>query len=246
MIKPSTLFFFYLAFFAVSHAAQGNDESCTVDDHPCLFRMIETQAEQIDESRWRNYAYRDLAVSKAMDDDYEGAVALIAKINNPDTQAMTIRAIGMAIAKHRELSDETYKSVFAMLDEATETIDDPGARDIAYTYIAMAEAFAGLDADATETTQIMNNSALRNKAYAETAEIQAERGGFSAAMASINAIDSLAFKNKALGIVSGIMVEQEKYGEALQAASAITNPTKKVEALQAILNRRQNLTEPAP
>lgn len=239
-MKPSTLFFTLLLFLTSPAFAQ-QETPCTASDHTCLFETIETEAAKITESRWRNYAYRDLAVSKAMDGDYDGAITLIGKIDNADTQAMTIRAIGMAVAIHQDLSEETYRMIFKKLDGAAETITNSGAKDIAYTYIAMAEAFAGLDQDATETTANMTNPALKHKAFGETAEIQADRGDFDAAMNSINAIDSLAFKNKALGIVSGIFVKQQKYDEALKAAQAITNSTKKVEAIQKILNARQNL-----
>lgn len=195
------------------------------------------------ESRWRNQAYRDLAVSKAMDGHYDASVALISKIDNSDTQAMTVRAIGMAVALHKELDVETYRSIFKKLDVKAATIKDSGAKDIAYTYIAMAQAFAGLDNDATKTTDNMVNPALKHKAFGETAEIQAERGDFTQAMKSINAIDSTAFKNKALSIISSIFVKRGEYHYALQTAQMITNSSKKARALQKILNTHQGLNK---
>jgi len=242
-MKQSALFFMALLFFAPFHGVSAQGKNCDVNDTLCLFNIVETEAAKITEGRWRDHAYRDLAVSKAVSADYDGAVALIARINNPDTQAMTIRAIGMAIAIHQNLSDDTYRMVFAKLDKAAETITNEGAKDIAYTYIAMAEAFAGLDADAAKTMSNMKNSALKYKAYAETAEIQAGRGDFKAAMASINAIHSLSFKNKALGVISSIFTKQKKYDEALNAAQSITNPTQKAEAVQLLINHRQNLVK---
>lgn len=240
-MRPSTLFFAALIFFTPFQVISAQERNCDVNDTACLFTIIETEAAKITESRWRNHAYRDLGVSKAMAGDYDGAAALVAHIDNPDTQAMTIRAIGMAVAIHQDLSDDTYRTIFAKLDKAAEIITNAGAKDIAYTYIAMAEAFAGLDADAAATTNNMSNPALKHKAYAETAEIQANRGDFNAAMSSINAIDSLAFKNKALATVSGIFAKQKQYEAALKTAQAITNPTTKAQAVQNILNHRQNL-----
>ena len=184
---------------------------------------------------------RDLAVSKAMEGDYDGAVALIGRIDNPDTQAMTVRAIGMAVALHRDLDDQTYKNIFQKLSVASGNIKDSGAKDIGYTYIAMAQAFAGLDDDATLTTQAMTNLALKHKAYGETAEIQAERGDYTRAMASIMAIDSDAFRNKALEIVSGIFVKRGEFDHAFNTAQKITNPQRKAESLQKLLNVQQGL-----
>lgn len=238
MIRTSTILLFTLLISISSTMAQ---EKCVVDNHTCIFSMIENEATSMSESRWRNQAYRDLAVSKAMESDYDGAAALIDKINNPDTQAMTVRAIGMAMALHKNLDDATYRTIFEKLDTKAATIQDSGAKDIAYTYIAMAQAFAGLDADATKTTDNMTNPALKHKAFGETAEIQAERGDYAQAMQSINAIDSAAFKNKALGIVSAIFVKRGEYNYALETASKITNSAKKVSALQKILNTRQGL-----
>ena len=105
----------------------------------------------------------------------------------------------------------------------------------------MAQAFAGLDDDATLTTQAMTNPSLKHKAYGETAEIQAERGDYTRAIASITAIDSDAFRNKALNTVSAIFVKRGEFDYALNTATQITNAQKKVDAIQNILNTRQGL-----
>ncbi len=207
--------------------------------------MVSKEIEKITEPRWRNNAYRDLAESMAFHDNIDGAIALVDKIDNADTQAMTIRAIGMVLAIHKNLSDTEYKEIFKKLDTKALVINDEGARDIAYTYIAMAQAFAGLDDDATRTTDAMVNPALKHKAFGETAEIQAERGDFDAAMASINLIDSTAFKNKALGIVSDIFVKKDELDNAFNVSQNITNPTKKAAALQKIINAKIGLDEVA-
>jgi len=180
---------------------------------------------------------------QAFNSDIDDAIAIIDKIDNPDTQSITVRAIGMVLAIHRDYTDEQYRDIFKKLDDKVLIISDEGARDIAYTYIAMAQAFAGLDSDATKTTDSMQNPALKHKAFGETAEIQAERGDYDAAMTSINLINSTAFKNKALKIVSDIFVKRHELNQAYKAAMKITNPTKKASSLQKIINAKIGLNE---
>jgi hypothetical protein len=239
MIRFSTILLICLTFIPPTYAKT----LCNNGTTSCLIEMIEDTVSQISEPRWRNQAYRDLAISKGFKGNYDAAALLVNRIDNPDTQAMTIRAIGMAIAIKQDLSDTTYKRAFARLDKAAQTITNEGAKDIAYTYIAMAQAFAGLDNDATKTTIQMTNPALRHKAYAETAEIQAERGADAEALKSINAIESVSFKNKALGVVASIYIKKEKTDKALELAMMITNPTKKAHTLQKILNHQQGLSK---
>ena len=242
-MKTSTILLLTILLFPLTPAAQETAKPCPINDHPCLFNEIRQTADNIEEPRWRDYAYRDLAVSLVFNGQVDEGISLIDKIENPDTQAMTIRAIGMAKAIHQNLDEATYKSIFQKLDKKAATITNPGAKDIAYTYIAMAQAFAGLDTDAVKTTEAMTNPALKHKAHGETAEIQAEKGKFDLAMQSVALIDSVAFKNKAYGLVSAIMIKREDYANALIAAQAITNPTKKAESLQKIINAQLGLGE---
>ena len=223
--------------------AQNENILCPTQETACLSSLIENEIPDIEEASWRDYAYRDLAVSTAYEGDIDKAVAYIAKIESGDTQAMTIRAIGMALALHKDMENVYYKRIFTRLNTAAKQIKDEGARDIAYTYIAMAQAFAGLDEDATLTTAAMQKPELKYKAFAETAEIQAERGDFRAAMTSIEMIQSVAFKNKALSLISAIFTKRGDYESAYQAAMQITNSTKKANALQNIVNVKIGLDE---
>lgn len=208
-----------------------------------LISYTTKEIKSIKEPHWRNNAYRDLAKSMAFHGDIDMAISLIDDINNSDTQAMTIRAIGMVLAIHKDFTDEKNRDIFSKLAIASEKVKDEGARDIAYTYIAMAQAFAGLDTDATKTTEAMKNPALKHKAFGETAEIQAERGHYDAAINSINLIDSLAFKNKSLGLVADIFVKRGELNRALDAAMQISNPVKKATALQKIINAKIGLNK---
>ena len=62
------------------------------------------------------------------------------------------------------------------------------------------------------------------------------RGIIAAASKSIQFITSEAFRNKAYGTVSKILANGKKLDDALSAAQAITNPYKKAEALQYVLD----------
>lgn len=226
-------------FYAVqAHAA----ESCSdAGDTACLINQIEALADDIPEARWRDTAYKEAATSAAIHGDIDRAFTLFSKVENGDTRAMTIRAIGMALAAQKDrYNTASYDALFARLDEWAQTITHDGARGIAYTYIAMAQAFAGLDAAATETAKAMENPALRNKAFGETAEIQAERGDIAAALESISHIDTLSFRNKAYETIADILTKSGDFDKALRAAQSIDNPTRRVKALQAILTARQD------
>ncbi|MCD8497754.1 MAG: hypothetical protein LRZ85_06540 [Alphaproteobacteria bacterium] len=208
---------------------------CQMDDRVCVLKQIEETAEAIDNKSWHDQTLRELAKTYAFEGDTDKAISLIAKIQTPDTQAMTIRGIGMAAAGN-ELSQEQYDELFAKLRKAAETISHPPSYAIALTYIAMAQAFAEDDEGAWKTAADMENDALRHKAFGETAEIQAERGDFDAAMHSIEQIDSEAYRNKAYNIVAKLLADRKLFQEALNAAANITNAYKKAETMQYILD----------
>lgn len=208
---------------------------CTVDNRACIMDRIAQNAENITNKNWRDQTYRELAKTKAFDGDIDGAIALIEKIETPDTKAMTIRGIGMAAASNAYAKD-VYKDLFVKLHEEAKKITHPPSFAIALTYIAMAQAFAGDHDGAWATAEGMENEALRHKAYGETAEIQAEQGAVKEAMKSIEFIDSVAYKNKSYTLVAKILTDKENFSAALESAKAITNPYKQAEALQYILD----------
>jgi hypothetical protein len=208
---------------------------CALKDRACVINSLREAAGKIETVAWRDQTYRELAKTLAFDGDTDGAIALIEKIETPDTKAMTIRGIGMAAADNN-LSKEQYVDIFQKLRVAADKITHPPSYAIALTYIAMSQAFAGDNEGAWKTASEMENEALRHKAYAETAEIQAEKGDYAAASKSIEFIASEAFRNKAYGTVSKILANGKKLDDALSAAQAITNPYKKAEALQYVLD----------
>ena len=213
-------------------------QNCAIENRACILNQIETEAANIENTSWRDQTYRELAKTRAFENDFDGAMSTLDKIENPDTKALTIRGIGMAAADLK-LNTERYSAVFKDLRIKAEGIQHPPSYAIALTYIAMAQAFAGDNAGAWKTASEMENPALRHKAYGETAEIQAEKGDSAAALKSIGFIDSLAFRNKAYDIVSKILADKGQFEAALKTANNIENAYKKATALQYILDTQK-------
>lgn len=218
--------------------AWAQQKPCAISDRLCLLESLRIEAEKIDNKSWRDQTYRELAKTYAFDGDTEKALGLIDKIETPDTKAMTIRGIGMAVAD-RKMPPAQYQPIFAALHEKAKTITHPPSHAIALTYIAMSQAFAGDDEGAWATAAGMDNPALQCKAYGETAEIQAERGDYDSAMKSENFIDDEPYRNKSLNTVSKIFADGGQFESALGAAEKIKNPYMKAQALQYILDRQK-------
>ncbi|MBU6235139.1 MAG: hypothetical protein KGQ41_04785 [Alphaproteobacteria bacterium] len=236
---------FIVLFLALStglYAIEARADCASASDRACVAAKIIADADATKEDPWRDQILRDVAASLTYDDKIDQAIGLIAKIKNPDTKAMTIRAIGMAAALYGKQNQDQLRAVFEKLAKVAVTIPQPDANAIAFTYIAMSQAFAGMDEDAWATSAKMTNAALRFKAYGETAEIQAERGDLAAAMKSVGFIQSSAFRNKAHANVAGILIKKDMFDEALKAALAIDNPTKRAEVLQSILKAQEDKT----
>lgn len=212
------------------------EAACDSADKLCIMEEIKQQAALIEQKSWRDKTYRELAKSYTYEGYEDKAITLIGMIETPDTKAMTIRGIGMAAADNKWPEKARYDTLFTKLTAEAKKITHAPSFAIAFTYIAMAQAFAGDDAGAMATAKGMKNEALRNKAYGETAEIQAERHDFDAAMASIAEINSLAFRNKAYGIVANIFTKTGKLDKAYASASKIDNAYSKAQAYQKIIN----------
>ncbi|MFP4098101.1 MAG: hypothetical protein ACLFP8_00130 [Alphaproteobacteria bacterium] len=223
----------------LSYAQDHNGEKpCSAAQRDCLIDKMITLTAQIENTAWRDQTYREIAKTLAFDKKFDQAVALIDKIETPDTRAMTIRGIGMTLAEY-ENSTEDLARKFAKLHIKAGEILDPPSQGIAMTYIAMSQAFAKNYEGAWATCEKIKNTALRNKAYAETAEIQAEYGDFEPARKSINLIESTAFRNKAFEIISKILANNRHYEQSLKAAMSIANTYKQTQAIQYILDQQK-------
>ncbi len=232
------IFLFFIIFNTNLHAKEESPAiTCSVNDRACIIDHMTNNAALINNISWRDQTYREIAKSHAFDGNFSLALETISKIQTPDTKAMTIRGIGMAIA-HKEYKKENLVNMFISLREEAEKISHPPSYAIALTYIAMAQAFAKDDEGAWKTASEMSNNALRNKAYGETAEIQAEKLRFTAAQKSIEKINSLSFRNKAYATVSKILSDNGEFEDAYTAANSITNPYKKTQSMQYILDKQ--------
>lgn len=210
---------------------------CPATDAACQLPRLESLTAKITEASWRDQTYRETAKLYMATGDSVRALALLPKIESPDTRALTIRGIGMEAAKLK-LDAATRDAIFTALRSEADKIDHPPSLGIALTYIAMAQAFAGDDAGAFATAKSMTNDALRHKAFGESAEIQAERGDLAPALESLAAIDSDSFRNKAHLTVAKIFADKKLYDHAMATAEKINNDYQKSQALLYIMAKQ--------
>ncbi len=218
-------------------AASSAPSLCAKADRRCLLDRLESLTATIPEENWRDRTWRELAKTLAFDGQATRAVAIIGKIKNPDTQAMTIRGIGMATAERKAQPDERRK-IFAALRAEAEKITHKPSHAIALTYIAMGQAFAGDDEAARKTASQMQDPALRHKAFGETAEIEAERGDIAQMKQSLAAIDNDAYREKSSLTLVKILARARLFDDAQALAQTIANPTLQTEGIQFILDRQ--------
>lgn len=216
--------------------ADDKTPNCAAMDRPCLMKQIEALAPSIEKTEWKDQTLRELAKTYSYEGQTDKAIALIERIDTPDTKAMTIRGIGMAAASLK-WDQSRYRMLFTKLTEESNKISHTPSRGIALTYVAMAQAFAGDDSGARATAATMENVALRNKAYGETAEIQAERGDLKNALLSLAALDSPAYRNKAYDTVSRLFLEKAMVEESYVCANKIDNSYLRAKSIQRILNK---------
>ena len=212
-------------------------KGCAALDTTCLLPQLGTLTGKIENTSWRDQTFRELAKLYAAKGMNAEALALLPRIETPDTRALTIRGIGMEAAK-LGLKPAARTELFAALRKDADRIEHKPSHAIALTYIAMAQAFAGDDAGAYETAQAMENDALRHKAFGESAEIQAERGDAKAAMQSLLAIEDMGFRNKAYGTVARIFADRKDFENALNLCDRIENDYLKSQTLLYILAKQ--------
>ena len=234
---PIKLWVLFLAFITLPALQARAEVACAVEDRACMIKALDDMTASIPEDNWRDQTWREAAKLMAMSGMIDDALAVIPKIKTPDTQAMTIRGIGMAAAELK-LPKEKLDDLFARLRVEADKIGHPPSHAIALTYIGMSQAFAGDDVGAMATSASMTNVALRNKAYAETAEIQAERNDLPAVLKSIAAIEDDGYKDKELGIITKIFANRAQYANALEVTNLITNPYQKSQSLLYILTKQ--------
>lgn len=210
---------------------------CAVADTKCLIEDLMTTAKTIPEDNWRDQTWRETAKTAAANNQIDQALKIIPLIKNPDTKAMTIRGIGMALAD-LDLTPPQRKEIFTALRAEADNIEHAPSHAIALTYIAMSQAFAGDNQDAMATAASMTNAALRNKAYGEAAEILAEHDNLQDALLNLAAIDDPGYKDKQQGLVVKKFSDIKSYASALTVANGIANPYERAQALIYILGKQ--------
>lgn len=227
---------FYTLILFLMLPAMAMATPCTIADMDCLSKTMLEEAAKIETPSWRDQTYREIAKTLASNSRAEQAVAIIDKVENPDTKALTIRGIGMNAANNNTATPE----LFASLREKAELITHPPSYAIALTYIAMAQAVAKDVEGSWKTAADIENTALRDKAYGETAEILAKKEMFNETLASLEKIDTFSFKNKAYTTVSKILADTKQYDNALILADKIDNSYKKSQAIQYVLSTKNH------
>lgn len=227
-----------ISFCTSAYAQNSKDKmpSCATMDRPCLMKQLETLVPQIEKQEWKDQTLRELAKTYTYEGQPDKAVTLIEKITDSDTKAMTIRGIGMAAASMK-FDRARYEWLWKRLSEEALKITHAPSQGIAFTYISMAQAFAGDDEGARETASTMTNTALQHKAYGEAAEIQADRGDLANALKSLEFITNPPYRNKQYDIVSRIFLDKAMVEEAYACASKIDNAYLKAKSIQRILNK---------
>lgn len=212
--------------------------ACTEADRACMIAELQATLPGITEKSWRDIAYRELIKLLAQEGRTAEAITLIDEISNPDTQALSIRGIGMAAAEIN-LPPQAMTDLFKALRTRADAITQPAPREIAYTYISMSQVFSRLDKEAKETADAIVNPALKHKALGEMAEIQAERNDGAAALQTLTEIDDVPYRNKASRTIALLLADRGLFKDAYLATRGMTNPTLKAEALQYILTKQK-------
>ncbi len=229
----------FLLFMALSPPLQAaENKPCAGEDKLCLFDMLEQSTTAVTEQSWQESTWREMAKLLTHQGQEARAVSLISRIKSPDTQAMTVRGIGIAAAEDGWIDRARYDALFTHLKAEAAKIADPPSNAIAMNYIADAQALSGDDAGSMETALSMANPEMRNKALYDSAKYQAEGGRLGAALAGIAAMDDPAFRNKAWRAVSKIFADAGDYDNALRAMEPMDNAYQKAQAVLYILTKQ--------
>jgi predicted negative regulator of RcsB-dependent stress response len=201
----------------------------------CAMSALDLYVPQINNVRWRDQSLREQAKILVRKGDVQKALTLISQITNADTQALTIRAIGIGM-KDLTLDDAQKTLYFDALHKHATAITHTGSQEIALTYIAIAEASAGLFQNALKTASKLETRSLRNKSYQEIAEVLSATHKSDDAFFALERIDDTAFKNKAYSVVAAVFIKHQHITNALKATDFIDDPYIKSSSLLHIIN----------
>ena len=203
----------------------------------CALKALGEDIPAINNLRWRDQSYREYAKQLLRHNKIDNAIEVVSAISSPDTQALTIRAIGFGV-QGLALGDDKKNSYFDLLHIKASLISQKDSQEIALTYLAMAEANADLFDRALQNAKKIETLSLRQKSFQEIAEIMAAKSEIDSAFIALQNIEDLAFKNKAYGVIASAFIKQGLLSPALQAVSYIDDPYIKATALLDILTKQ--------
>jgi hypothetical protein len=203
----------------------------------CALKALGEDIPAINNLRWRDQSYREYAKQLLRHNKIDNAIEVVSAISSPDTQALTIRAIGFGV-QDLALSDDKKNSYFDLLHIKAGLISQKDSQEIALTYLAMAEANADLFDRALQNAKKIETLSLRQKSFQEIAEIMAAKSEIDSAFIALQNIEDLAFKNKAYGVIASAFIKEDLLSPALQAVSYIDDPYIKANALLDILTKQ--------
>ena len=231
----SIITLFVLIVFATALAAKNN--TCNHRIQKCLLTDLQAAISLIDDQTWADRARREFAKTQATLGDADVAMQAAGKIKNPDTRAMAIRGIAIAVAESERNAPVKHR-LFSKLMARADAIAHPPSRFIALTYIAKARAIAGYDNKAYATAAGIENPDMRNKAYGAIAQAQANSGRINALTISLGKIDDNGYRNRQRKTTAKILARNNNMKAARRIAATIEgNALLKAKALQTLLNK---------
>jgi hypothetical protein len=220
-----------------AQAGLAGKTSCKEDIRSCLLDDLKAAITKIDKQTWTDRALRDFAKVQAELGTVTPALKAAQKIDNPDTRAMALRGIAIAVAQSERYAP-AQDTILAKISRQAKTMDHAPSRAIARTYIAKALAIAGHDRSAYETAAKIDNGDMRNKAYGAIAEAQARQGHTQAVITSLGKVDDAGYRNRQYKTTAKMLADKGDMKAARRLANAIEgNAVLRAGTLQALLNR---------
>lgn len=225
---------------AKSCADTGNEQ----DKQACYSKQLSQSIMHIHNKRWRDQSLREYIKVLAHNNQFTDAFVHYEYIANPDTKAMAIRAIGYALNTDR-FSEDEKNAYFDQLSDLALSINLNASKNVALTYLVIAEARADLFNRALETVKSIETVALQNKAYKEIAEYYSVSGEEDKILMALQNITDPAFLNKSYGEVASKLLKNGHVSIAEKLIDEIDDNYIKANSITALLTayQKQNSKE---
>lgn len=231
-----------IGFFPAALRAQGFEDqeiyqdysTCAQDDFDCVLLKLQADMQSIPYQPWRDQTMRDMASLMTEQGRPNMAIRLIPEIQNPDTKAMTIRSIAVALADTTLSTDEKSAIYKTLIKEAQAMTHEP-SQQIALRYIAKGQALSLFDDESRNTVMMITNPSQRDKAFAEIAEVQAKHGFTSRAIKTVKTIESESYRDQVYGNLTTILAKAGDFKAATSVSGLIKAPYNRTQALMAVV-----------